>query len=170
MRADGSVAHRKHPLDWPVRHEATARPGDCPQRSLQADAIIGAATNFNVGQEAEERSAPIGSAPGVRMIESAITRLRQSVWHRACFVSPHLRSISIARLRTSDAFDVHRQAFREPYMLGANIRQRQMSHLVHEHPIIEELGLRHFAADSKADERSMRAEGRAMANAARVRG
>jgi Zn-finger protein len=55
-------------------------------------------------------------------------------------------------------------------MLGTDVRQCEMRHLVHKNPIIEELCRRDVAANGDTDERSMSRESGAVAHSAAAGG
>ena len=66
----GAVADFERPGQGPVVVDGAACRNHGAKSVLQAFAIAGLASNFNVGYKAEERAAPVGSAPGVGAIEA----------------------------------------------------------------------------------------------------
>ena len=62
--------------------------------------------DFHVGQQTEERAAPVRPTPGMSEIESAVARLGQPLRQIAHEVGPNLSRLQIAGLHPSDRFDV----------------------------------------------------------------
>lgn len=120
---------------------------------MQAEFVVGTATNLYIGEQAEQRAAPIRSSPRVRVIEPRITGLRQSLRHRIDQFGPYGGSLAISRPDARDAFHLRRNTFGQPRMLGTDFRQRQMNHLMHHHPISPQLIGRNLAADVRPNPR-----------------
>src|SRR4051794_37587152 len=68
-----------HLFERPARGVRTPAIVDAAERLLEPHAVLGALVDLDVGEEPEERAAPVDAAPRVRVIETTIARAGQSV-------------------------------------------------------------------------------------------
>ena len=87
------------------RKRSCRPPRESAQRLFQAFGIGGAPIDCYVGQQTEEGSAPVGPAPGMSEIESAVARLGQPLGHITHEVGPNLSRLQVAGLHPGDRFD-----------------------------------------------------------------
>ena len=130
---------RKHLVDVPfVRHSrpvsfrmarsAVCRPG--PVAGLLADR--------DIRLQAEQRAAPVGAAPGRRLVHAAFAGAGQTQRHGVPVFRPNIGDVAIAGLCPRDAFDVGGQAFRQPIVPAPEFGQREVHHFVHQHPVVRQ--------------------------------
>ena len=81
--ADGLVGGCENAVDRPVLLVIAAGGNHAAHRVLQAEAIIGALADFDIGEQAEHRAAPIFASPGAGVVEALVAGLRQALWHVA---------------------------------------------------------------------------------------
>src|ERR1700693_1337712 len=75
------IADFESALEGPISLNGPTRAIDRAQSLLEPFGSAGPLPDFNVGHQAKERAAPIGSSPCMRVVESAIAGLRQSLRH-----------------------------------------------------------------------------------------
>jgi hypothetical protein len=74
----------------PVRFDRASCLQHTWQRVLEAAPIVRLLADLDVGQQPEERAAPIGASPGARAVEPAVTRAGQALRQTVDELSPHL--------------------------------------------------------------------------------
>ena len=102
---------------------------------LQAKLVAGGFADFDVGEQAEHRAAPIFAAPGVGIVEAAVAGLRQALRHVAHHRLPDFRRREIAGLHPRDRFDIDGKPLRQPGVALRQVGQGEVHHLVHHHPV-----------------------------------
>ena len=89
MRAGGAVADCERLRQRPIVVDGAAGGDDGAQCVLQAEAVVGLLADFDVGNEAEHGSAPIGAAPGMRVVEALVAGRGLALRHIAHHVVPN---------------------------------------------------------------------------------
>src|ERR1700754_3193438 len=79
--ACGLVANLHDAIQAPCGDIAAALAIDRTQRILQAAASVGLLVDVYFGKQPERGAAPIGSPPGMRVIEPLVARGRLPLWH-----------------------------------------------------------------------------------------
>src|SRR5260370_11151329 len=137
---------------------------------LQTLRIVCQAANLNLSQETKERSSPIGSAPRVRVIESAISRLRETLRHVPNQVKPHLLHFEMSCLNPSDRLDIGGHALFDSLVLVVDGGKSQVNHFVYQHPVRRKLGRSSLLTDTYGDSPSSFAECHAVADTSPIEG
>src|SRR5258705_1784512 len=105
---------------------------------LEPAPVVSALPDGNISAKAEKGSTPVGSTPGGRVIEPPIARfglaLRQAVYE----VSPSLLGCQDSRPGAGNRFHIGRQPLLEPMVSLSQRRNRQVDHLVREHPVVRQ--------------------------------
>ena len=107
---------------WPIVIDSAAGGNDSAKCVLQTLAIAGSDADLHIGHQAEERAAPVGAAPGVRVVQAFVARLRFTFPHAVEHVAPDLFCGKLAGLHTRDGLDVSGQPFFHPVLV---VRQRR---------------------------------------------
>jgi len=160
-RAHGRIADLEDPSDRPVGAEPAAALRNGAQRILQAEPQPGALSNLDVGEQAEHRSAPVRAPPGVRLIEPSVSCRRQATRHHPQLFHPHIFLAAVGGLNAGNTLDVGREPFREPCVIFTDVRQSEVHHLVHQHPVVAELRVGDVAPHLDANEATLVSVGRA---------
>jgi hypothetical protein len=84
----GAVAAAQCLAKLPALLERASILEDRTQRILQAEVIVTALADLDIGDQAEQRATPIGACPARRVVETAILRARQSIGHLQNKLSP----------------------------------------------------------------------------------
>ena len=163
--ASRSVSDFQGFLQIPFLLNVSAGVEDSAQRVLQTFLVIGFLVNFDVGEQAEKRAAPIGASPGVSVVEAFVAWAGQAFGHVAHDFEPHLIYIHVMGADTGEGFDVNGDAFFDPVMAVVNIGKSEMDHFVGEHPIVREIGPSGVGADVNRNVAAVIAPGAAAANA-----
>src|SRR5579863_2487851 len=145
------IARRQHTLDRPIRYKPAALLGNGSDGILQPESIVGLSMNVDVRQQAEYRTAPVRASPGVRVVETAVARLGETARHRAHLLGKDVLLRAVAGLLARNALDVDGEPLRQPGVLVSYIRQREMSHLVHQDPIVGQLRFGHVTTNLHAN-------------------
>ena len=104
------------------------------------------------------------------LVQTAIALLRQAAGHGAHLLRPHVRLAAVAGLHARDPLHVGGEAFGKPRVLLAGVGQRQVGHLVDQHPVRLQLRAARSLPDGHADERVRIGPGLAATHAVAVRG
>ena len=67
------VGRSKNALDRPIGLDIAAGRDDAAHRILQAETVGSRFANFDIGEQAEHRAAPILAAPGIGIVEAFVT-------------------------------------------------------------------------------------------------
>jgi hypothetical protein len=86
--------------------------------------------DFNVRCQAKQSTAPVGSSPCVRVVESEISRLRQSLRHTSCHFTPNLLGAQYPDGSPRNWLDVGGDALFDPMMTILDRRKAEMNHFV----------------------------------------
>src|SRR5204863_8355312 len=93
-------------LERPADGDAPSLPHRGAERVLEPEAVSGLLTDLDIREQPEERAAPVGAAPGVRLVETLVAPLRQPLRKTAHQIAPHLLGAQLANPRARDRFDV----------------------------------------------------------------
>ena len=126
--------------------------------------------DFDIGQQAEHRAAPISAPPGRRVVEALIAGLRQAFRHVAHHRLPDFPRIEVAGLHPRDRLDIDGQSLRKPGVAIRHVGQRGVHHLVHHHPVALQDILGGIAAERNANGGAAIAPRRAAADAPAIDG
>src|SRR6266478_6238956 len=121
------------------------------KRVLEPEAIAGALPDLHVGEQPEQRAAPVGAAPGMRSIEALVARLGETLRQAAHEVAPHSPGAQLADPRARDRLDVGGEAFLYPKVPPGQRREAEMDHLVHQLPAALRCGEVHLGAEEEED-------------------
>ena len=103
----GLVSNREGPLDLPILGDVSSSGQNPAQSVLQSLLIVRLLTNVHVRYQAEHCAAPVGTAPGWRVVQSFVVGFRLALRHIADDVVPHALRRGLSRLNTGDRFDVN---------------------------------------------------------------
>ena len=164
--ADRRIAGFECFLDGPRRVEVDGgvHGAQCMLQSLGIGRLL---PDLDVGEQTEDRAAPIGAAPTVGVVEPLVARFRQSPRHPLDELAPDELIREIARMNARDALDIDSKTFGEPVVPHLERRKSQMHHFVHHHPVGNERGLVRFGPHADAD-RGRIAPGLPIGNAAAI--
>src|ERR1039458_1447133 len=104
----------------------------------------------DIRQQAEKRAAPIGPAPGVRVVQTPIAFLGQALVHVPQHVAPHLRGGQVADVHPRDRLHVGGGALFDPVMAARHRRKCEVYHFVRQHPVPIQILNRRAAAHRDA--------------------
>src|SRR5260370_25060582 len=135
---------------------------------IQTLRIVCPAAKFKLSQDAKERSSPIGSAPRVRVIESAISRLRETLRHVPNQVKPHLLHFEMSCLNPSDRLDIGGNALFDPVVLVVDGGKSPGNPFGYQHPIRRQLGRSSLLTDTYGDSPSSFAKCHAVADTSSI--
>ena len=141
-RAAPRSSRRAARSGWRSSCESRRRPAD---RTARRPSTCGPRCACDRGPRRPDRGRPFG----IERISSAQTRSASQV----------------AGVHARDALDVRRQTFGQPEVIVADFGQREMHHLVHEHPVVAQLVRSDVATDLQPDEWHARAVRRAVPDA-----
>jgi hypothetical protein len=88
----------------------------------------------------------------MRVIEALVAARRQAVRHRTHLLCPDSLGAQVADVHACDALHIRRQAFSQPEVVVTDLGQREVDHLVHQHPVVEQLVGGDVAAQLQTDE------------------
>src|ERR1700722_13065815 len=77
--AGGIVSSLQSPREWPVVFHVAAGADNSSQRILESVSVVGALMNLDIRHQAKQRTAPIGAAPGVSVVQASIAGGWQSL-------------------------------------------------------------------------------------------
>src|ERR1700683_855955 len=96
--------------------------------------------NLDIRHDAVQPATPIGSSPGVGVVEALIPGRGKAVRKTLDKVAPYFRGAQIADLSARDRFHIGRDSFLDPVMLPGNLRKREMDHFMRHDPVVVQIG------------------------------
>ena len=139
MGPGGAVANGKGAIEGPVVVDGAAFCDHSAQGILQAFAIACLAADFDVGDEAEERAAPVGATPGMGSIDARITGPGLALAHAMHHVSPDLLRLQFPGHDAGKRFNVSRDSLFHPMLIVGQRGERRVHQLVGRDPVIREV-------------------------------
>src|ERR1700739_4332218 len=117
MRTSRAVACFECLLNRPVVIDGAARVDDASQSVLKSLPVMSLFADHDVGQQAELRAAPIGSPPGMRLVEAAVGASGIALRHVAHHVGPNLFGEQEAALDARNRLNVDGETLLDPVVL-----------------------------------------------------
>src|SRR5439155_9263033 len=162
LRSHCAVADLQRALQRPAIRDAPSTRHKRPKRVLESEAVAGPLPDLGVGEQPEQRAAPVGAAPGVRLIESLVASLGEPLRQSAHEVPPHLLRAQLTGPRAHDRLDVGGETFLRPKMTAPQRGKPEMDQLVYELPARVRLGKINFRAEQEEDRCASDAAGAAV--------
>ena len=148
----------------PAHGDGAAVGHDAAQRVVEGAAVVRALADLHVGQQVEERAAPVGPAPAPRAVQPAVARAREPLGQAGHETGPGVFRRDLPGARARDRLEVRRQPLLQPALRPRQVGKPEVRHLVRENPIALEVVLGGLGAEPDHDRRSAVAERRAEAD------
>src|SRR5271156_1272811 len=123
-------------LNSPVGINGRPRGYDRPKSILQTLPILGCLPDFDIGHKTKHGSSPVGTPPGVCLVETLVSRTGLAVGHSMNHAPPYLDLRQLASLSARDRFDIASQALLKPVRFIRKRSKRQVDEFMRHRPIL----------------------------------